>query len=539
MSRSHVLYHMVRADFLERVRRYSFLLTLGFSVYLGYAVYAGQITLRLDEYRGVNNSAWLGSVIGLVGSVWLSLVGFYIVKNAIQRDRETRVGQILATTPMSKAFYTLSKMLSNFAVLGTMVAVLALAALVIQVTHDARHIDLVALFAPLLVFGLAAVAITAALAVLFETLPVLRGGVGNVLYFFLWTSLIAMGASAVDANRAMPPAHSYADYTGIGSTMNQMQAQVRALDPHYSGGASFSLGGLERTSKTFLWLGLHWNSDILLSRALIVVVAIALALLAALFFDRFDPARSFLRAGTKKKKLKAIAGEEPASSDHALAPASRSAVHLTPLAQATSRSRLQLRFFAMVTAELRLMLRGHAWWWYAVVAALFIACLTSPLEAARSGVILAAWLFPILVWSQMGTREARFATGSLIFSAPHAAGRQLFACYAAGVLMAALTGGGLGLHLIMARDLAGFIAWAAAALFIPAAALALGVTSTSRKPFEALYTAAWYVGPGHHIRNLDFMGTTAASSTPAEFAAAAVLLVLVAYGWRKTRLAHA
>jgi hypothetical protein len=105
--------------------------------------------------------------------------------------------------------------------------------------------------------------------------------------------------------------------------------------------------------------------------------------------------------------------------------------------------------------------------------------------------------------------------------------------------MAALTGGGLGLHLIMARDLAGFIAWAAAALFIPAAALALGVTSTSRKPFEALYTAAWYVGPGHHIRNLDFMGTTAASSTPAEFAAAAVLLVLVAYGWRKTRLAHA
>jgi len=120
MNRSRALFHMVRADFLERTRRYSFLLTLGFSVYLGYGVYAGIITLQFAQYRGVANSAWHGLVIGLVASVWLSLVGFYIVKNTIQRDRETRVGQILATTPISKSFYTLAKTLRNFAVLAAM-----------------------------------------------------------------------------------------------------------------------------------------------------------------------------------------------------------------------------------------------------------------------------------------------------------------------------------------------------------------------------------------------------------------------------------
>jgi len=36
------------------VRRYSFLLTMGFAIYLGYAVYARQVTLRLDDYRGVD-----------------------------------------------------------------------------------------------------------------------------------------------------------------------------------------------------------------------------------------------------------------------------------------------------------------------------------------------------------------------------------------------------------------------------------------------------------------------------------------------------
>jgi hypothetical protein len=43
----------------------------------------------------------------------------------------------------------------------------------------------------------------------------------------------------------------------------------------------------------------------------------------------------------------------------------------------------------------------------------------------------------------------------------------------------------------------------------------------------------------HHIRQIDFMGTTAASSTPIPYLAATVLLVLVAYSWRKVKLASA
>src|ERR1019366_3570535 len=198
MSHARVLYHMVRADFLERVRRYSFLLTLAFSLYLGYAVYAGQISLRVNEYRGIENSAWLGTVIGMVASMFLTLVGFYIVKNSIQRDRQTRVGQILATTPISKSFYTVGKALSNFAVLAAMVLVLALAAVVIQlVRHEDLHVDLLALLAPVLILGLTAVAVTAALAVLFESLPLLRGGIGNVLFFFLWAAMISVGVSTL------------------------------------------------------------------------------------------------------------------------------------------------------------------------------------------------------------------------------------------------------------------------------------------------------------------------------------------------------
>ena len=46
MNRGRVLYHLVKADFLERVRRYSFLLTLAGALYLAYAVVTEKAQLR-------------------------------------------------------------------------------------------------------------------------------------------------------------------------------------------------------------------------------------------------------------------------------------------------------------------------------------------------------------------------------------------------------------------------------------------------------------------------------------------------------------
>ncbi len=101
------------------------------------------------------------------------------------------------------------------------------------------------------------------------------------------------------------------------------------------------------------------------------------------------------------------------------------------------------------------MLQGQKWWWYAGAAGLFIGCLSSPLVAGRGGVILAAWIWPLLLWSQMGSREARWGTGALLFSSPRTLGRQLPAAWVAGVLVAMATGGGLAIRLMIAHDAAG------------------------------------------------------------------------------------
>ncbi|MGO8794372.1 MAG: hypothetical protein ACLQLC_06080 [Candidatus Sulfotelmatobacter sp.] len=117
--------------------------------------------------------------------------------------------------------------------------------------------------------------------------------------------------------------------------------------------------------------------------------------------------------------------------------------------------------------------------------------------------------------------------------------RQLPALWTAGVAVAALTGGGVGLRLLLTGDWSSLAAWISAALFIPSLALVLGIWSGSRIPFEALYTVWWYIGPAHHLRGIDFLGTTTASSRPEFYALAAGVLLAMSYWKRRLRIGYA
>ena len=533
MNRGRVLYHLVKADFLQRVRSYSFLLTLAFAVYLGYAAYSGKIMLRLDDYRGIYNSAWLGGLMGIVASCFLSLVGFYVVKNSVYRDEKTRVGQILASTPMSKSFYTIAKTISNFAVLAAMVMIMGLAAICMQLLRaEDSQLNLWALLAPLLLFALPAMAFTAALALLFETVPVLRGGVGNVAYVFVWVALLA-GGGISDLKMGAPHHDSlyFRDFTGITSIMSQMQARVREIDPGYKGGSALNIGN-DAPTRRFVWNGMKWNSIQIAARLAWLLWAVLTSLLASLFFHRFDPARELFRKARAELPATANGKSESAAKG---ATSGNVVTHLTPL----FRTRPKGRFLHLVVSELRLMLQGHPWWWYVVAASLLIASFAAPLQAVRGGVIIVTWMWPLLLWSEMGAREARYATESLIFSAERALLRQLPATWVAGVLVAIATGGGLGIRLLATGDHAGFFAWIAGALFIPTLALALGVWSGSSKAFEAIYTVWWYVGPANHVPGMDFMGTTAASSRATTYLMFTAILLGACYLGRRLRLAYA
>ncbi|MEE2047464.1 hypothetical protein Q7689_29460, partial [Nocardiopsis tropica] len=278
---------LVLGDVRERVRRPVYLVTLLATVGLGYvavpAVDSHWTVVDVAGHRGVYDSAYVGTVTALAGALWLTLAGFYVVRNTVARDRETGVGELLAATRLRSPAYLLAKFGGNLTVLVSMLGVLAATAAVMQIARgEAVWVDPVRLLTPYLVLALPLMALTAAAAVVFETAPVLRGGAGNVVWSVAALTLLLGGLSP------------RAPLGGLGaaSVAESFRASLAAQGVDASAG-EFSLGltYVDEPLRAIEWPGWEPSGELMATRLVILAAAVALAVLPALWFDRFDPAR--------------------------------------------------------------------------------------------------------------------------------------------------------------------------------------------------------------------------------------------------------
>jgi len=519
MKNLRIIYHLARADFLERVRRYSFLIMLGLVVFLGYQTAIGNLSLELGQYRGEFNSAWVGAMMSLIATFFLGWFGFYVVKGSVARDRETGVGQIMATTPLTRPLYLIGKWLSNFAVLMAMIAVLALAGIVIQLLQgENTQIQLFAFLSPFFLIVLPLMALVAAVAVLFEAIPFLQGGFGNIVYFFAFIMFLPLFMENVTLSKypAFEP-------MGLSLLSSEMGRAVTAIHPDYDG--SFTLGGgmVHGATSTFVWNGINWTPEIITARLSLIGFALAFVLLAAIFFDRFDPSR------TKPRRMKNPASDSPEPVSVHQAPAQ--AVNLTPLNRAANR----FSFFTVLLAELKLMLKGQRWWWFLIAVIIIVNGFVNETKIVREIVLPITWIWHILLLSPLGNRESRDNVQQLAFSSAAPLWRQLPAQWLAGFIVTIAMASGALLNFVIHADSAGMLALFAGAVFIPSLALALGIWSGTSKVFEVVYVTMWYVGPLNRVPEVDFIGASGTSS-PINFILLSAALVAVAMIGRARQL---
>ncbi len=530
------LYHLTWADFLERVRGYGFLVTIGLAVLMGYNVIIGRFGLTLGGYEGVANAAWIGTVTTVTMTPYVMLLGFYLIRGVINRDRHTGVGQIIAATPISKVLYTVGKFASNLLVLAAMVGVLMLAGAVMYLVRgQGQTFDLWALIAPFVFLMLPIAALTAGFAVLFDSIPVLSRGFGNILYLFgFYAFMIGSLAFFPAARRVM----------GLNLVDEQIVPALVTLDPSYDSG--WSLGITPPGERSFLWEGYTWTGEVVLNRAILAGVAVLFAFIAALPFDRFDPAQQAVKRekrGLRRRLWTWGSAILRGNFLHRKAPDSsiaseEAAISLTPLDTTSSRG----YFWGMLLAELKLMFKGHPLIWYFATIGLNIACVVSPPDVVRQNLIPLVWLWPVLIWSQMGTREARHNTGQMVFSAPRPAIHQLMAMWLAAVCFTSIMISGTAIHLAMSGEIVSLFAWGVGVSFVPALALALGVWSETNRLFEVVYSLMWYFSLIDRIPAFDYAGANAeglAMRMPVVYlgiTTGLVVLALIGRRWRQLQM---
>jgi hypothetical protein len=530
MSTGQAFYHTVKADFLERVRSYGFLIVLLLTLLAAYifvpAPDAGYMTLKLSSvdgfYRGVYNSAWIGAMVSLPTTLFLALFGYFVIKNAVDRDRRTGVGQIIATTPISKPIYMLGKVTSNFTVLSVIVGVMMIGALVMQLVRgEAMAVDLWALWSPFIFLSLPAMAVVASIAVLFESIWLLRGGFGNVVYFILYMVVLVI---LLTSSSSIAPGDNLAylkDMFGTSIGISSIEATAKSIYPVFEPGHwSMGFAPIDVPPHLFTWNGISWTPLIVLGRLFWVFVACGITLAASLFFDRFDST-----GDVRKKASKESPHIEPLAITKAVNPA-----RLSPL----SVDKKGLSIVSLFIAELRLAFKGQRWWWYAGAAIVIILGLISSGSEERHFAALAAMVWPVLVWSSMGTRERTFNTAQIVFSAPGPVKNQLPMTWLAGISVGIVLCSGVMVSMALSGSFGDMATLFVEMLLIPAMALAMGIWSGSSKLFEGLYMILWYVGPVNNLPFLDITGTIVSSthiSLPAAYLAVTVVfLALMALG---------
>ncbi|EPD81214.1 hypothetical protein [Paenibacillus sp. HGF7] len=545
MNAWKITYQVALADFLERTRRFSFLVTLGLTILAAYLFVppsdAGYVTLYFEEFRGIYNSAWVGGTTAVSTSLFLSFFGFFLVRNGIERDKRTRVGQIIEGSSLKKSHYLLGKALSNFLVLAVIAAVVIPVAICMQwVRGEDYTLHVGAYLAPYLFVVIPALAVVSAMAVLFETRPVLRSPFGIVLYLLLFTG-VTMSTL----------------YSGMGNDVitKAMREKLMLTHADYEGTYGQGILFLESPLKLFVWDGISWTWDVVIKQVALLLVAVLVCLLASRLFRGFKESPVVVQgpsAGTaagqavpaRSRGGRAPAPEQakktPAEPAAAKSPALTSAAELTPV-------RVNNRFLPLVGAEFRLQFAGFPPGWYVVAVILALLCLFLPFTTALRWIWPLAWIWPISLWSSMGNREYQYGTLSILASSPGYIRRQIPAVWLSGFLAVLLTGSGMLIRFIVTGDVVHLIYAVAAAFFVPSFALALGIWTESKRPFELIYMLLWFLGPFNQLFYADFMGTavpvgsvnhltSASLLIIAVLLAASVLLVVAAYSKRKLKV---
>lgn len=372
---------------------------------------ATSVSWQLADGRlqtSVHSAAYIGSAMSFLAGFFAVAVGFYLVAGSIRRDRERRIGAILAATPLPNAAYLLGKYLSHVAYLALVVSFIV----PIGVYHFLRFgvgaFDVAAFFGPLVLLTLPGIAFIAAMAVLFDVAPGLSGRMGLVIWFFVLSIVIA----ALPIAQAKNPATGKNDRLPIFDPMGATSVSVligRSLPQAIPGSISTGLIFRKEVVPAVAWRGLPLDADFVALRLGGVLWALPPLGLALLLFDRFDPARRRLKLRRNARPAPAL--EAPVLSDSP-ASAPLSAPAFAKLAAVVARPSA---FLAVAADALLLWKTGSLLRWAVAILAILAALLPAS-AAPMVGAGFLLLLAPLI--SEASCREAIAGAGPLVFSQP-------------------------------------------------------------------------------------------------------------------------
>ncbi|MBI3713034.1 MAG: hypothetical protein HY253_08760 [Burkholderiales bacterium] len=354
------------------------------------------------------------------------------------------------------------------------------------------------------------------LAILFDSIPVLMGKSGDVLYFILWvaqTSILAQLSGGVQSAISLVFMFDF----------NGLSAAVLCFKSFVSGN-NFAIGGGTFDAKLApLTLPMYiWPAKLIMMRALTALIALLPLLLAALCFHRYSPDRLKATRVTERRNLLATL--------HVWSrPLSR---QLTPLYVWAAQHPGRL---GQVLAEVALSL-NCAPFMLLVIAVTMLAAGVAPANELATVSLWSAAAWGIFV-SDLASRHVQAGIVPLVESVHGGSDRAYLRTWMVSVTVGLLMVGVALFRLCLSSPLFA-LALVCGMLFLSALASCVGTMTRTGRSFLTMFLVWLYISTqAPNIAQLDVLGFNRAATmgTSLMFASIAVAALLAGLVWNRRR----
>ncbi len=473
---------------------------------------------------GKYTSSYIGWVVAMLTSIMLPFPGFYLVAGSIRRDIDRKIWPIVAATPTSRSAYLLGKFIAGAAYLLLLAAIGLIPAMFLFYRYGVGPFQPAQLLIPWLLLVPPSMAFTAAIALLFDVTPGLRGRGGYIAWFFVWTfglfllPVALSGRLDRDRSNDHPPVF---DPTGMTLVMDVIARSIGGNPESLSLGINIVSTPVTRVD--FQTIDPDFATIARRMRELgWLVVPLAIARLLFPLSTGATGRKPRRKARDSAALPQAAPWSEPAptGAGYPVARAARPAIGRSILADA---------WLTWQTGS----------WMKWGIPILSLGALVAPDDAARAFTAGFMLLLATQI-SEAAAREELTGTGPIVFAQPGLPG-SVVAWKTGGVSLFVFVAGLPPLVRAAMRGPSHGASFLLALVFVSLSAVALGWLTRGGKFFSAVFVALWYIALQGDA-GLDFTGALGKVADPAlsaAFAGAAAVLLVLTLAIEKARRGRA
>ena len=200
-----IMYEIAKADFLERVRRFSFIVMIALTLISVFFVVpnpdavVSSITINPAEFAQSSDVSWVLFATSVCAGLFFPIIGVAYIKNAIDTDRTYGMIDLIQTSSTQRTAYLFGKLVSNCFLLLILWIVLILGALIMSVIKFPNNTISVKMLVIVFLGMLPNILFCAAIAVIWEIIPVFRNKSGKIMgtVFFFFLMIMSMTVSMI------------------------------------------------------------------------------------------------------------------------------------------------------------------------------------------------------------------------------------------------------------------------------------------------------------------------------------------------------